>query len=297
MKKRVLLGDGSEIEVSLTGAAGGKVILLPGVKAPVYGAEADTLKQWGVDPEAGLRLVEGLERDAGVLSFDYEGHIFHHPKPEGLTPAILADDFLTIADAMHVKSFSYYGYSWLALAGLQLAIRTDRLESLVMGGFPPYDGPYKEMLAVTEHTYLQSKAQAEGAGYDAADYERAGPEDTDWSSVSVALDPAVAFQFAAMYRSLAEFDDRSIQHKLLALPRFAFAGERDTIEYGENFGGVTVDIIGRLTKHKRRLEELGWKVEILSGSAMDHTNAMQPPAVLPLLTAWMNMLALDDGGR
>lgn len=36
---------------------------------------------------------------------------------------------------MNIKKFSYYGYSWLALVGLQLAIRTNRLESLIMGGF------------------------------------------------------------------------------------------------------------------------------------------------------------------
>jgi hypothetical protein len=39
------------------------------------------------------------------------------------------------ARAAGAERFAYYGYSWLALSGLQLAIRTDRLAALVMGGF------------------------------------------------------------------------------------------------------------------------------------------------------------------
>jgi hypothetical protein len=35
------------------------------------------------------------------------------------------------------------------MIGLQLAIRTPRLLALVMGGFPPIDGPYAQMLRVT----------------------------------------------------------------------------------------------------------------------------------------------------
>ncbi len=91
-----------------------------------------------------------------ILYFDYEGHRFQHPNPENLTPESIVKDLLTIANEMNVKKFSYYGYSWLALVGLQLAIRTDRLESLIMGGFPPIDGPYKEMMVVTNKTYEQA---------------------------------------------------------------------------------------------------------------------------------------------
>jgi len=40
-----------------------------------------------------------------------------------------------------------------------------------------------------------------------------------------------------MYQSLADFDNRSIQYKL-DLPKLAFAGDKDTIVYGERFGNV-----------------------------------------------------------
>jgi pimeloyl-ACP methyl ester carboxylesterase len=84
-----------------------------------------------------------------VLAFDYEGHVLATPKPDTLTPVNVAGDILAVADAAGAERFAYYGYSWLAMGGLQLAIRTDRLWALAMGGYPPVDGPYAEMLQVT----------------------------------------------------------------------------------------------------------------------------------------------------
>ncbi len=75
------------------------------------------------------------------------------PAPDTLTPDNIASDILAVANSAGIDQFAYYGYSWLALCGLQLALRTDRLTALVMGGFPPVDGPYKAMLQVTEATH------------------------------------------------------------------------------------------------------------------------------------------------
>ena len=110
------------------------------------------------------------------------------------------------------------------------------------------------------------------------------------------IDPRVAKQFVTLYENLMVFDDRSIQDRL-QLPKLAFAGEKDTIVYGDNFGGVTVDIVGLLEKNEKRLNELDWDVEILKGNDMDHTKAMQPAMVLPLIKPWlMEKLLRDDLG-
>lgn len=140
-QKLVTLADGSTLEVGLTGKTGGKTIMLPIAKKSAYGQEAESLRIWGVDPELGKRFVEGLSDQFQVLHFDYEGHRFQHPEPDHLTPDRIVLDFLRIADEMQVETFSYYGYSWLALAGLQLAIRTNRLESLIMGDFRLMEDP------------------------------------------------------------------------------------------------------------------------------------------------------------
>lgn len=282
MKKMIRLTDHSEIEVGLTGVPERQTIMLPIAKKSVYHQEAENLKLWGVDPELGEHFVEGLADTFQILYFDYEGHLFQHPV-ENLTAEHIVNDFLHIADEMNVKCFSYYGYSWLALIGLQLAIRSNRLDSLVMGGFPPYDGPYQEMMVVTNKTHTQALSnQNEAAKYSEGSEN---PKEMDWENITVTMDTRVTEQFVTLYQSLTDFDDHSIQH-MLRLPKLAFAGEKDTIVYGENFGNVTVDIAGLLKKNKEKLTDFGWDVEILMGTQMDHTKAMQPAVVIPLIKTW-----------
>jgi pimeloyl-ACP methyl ester carboxylesterase len=141
------LHDGTRLTVTVIGE--GPPVLLP-VRAAGYPPDQATeMERWGGDPNYGPSLIEGLSDRFSVIAADYEGHRLSHPAPNSLTPTNLADDLLAIADAAAVDRFAYYGYSWLALAGLQLALRTDRLTALVMGGFPPLNGPYDETLAVT----------------------------------------------------------------------------------------------------------------------------------------------------
>lgn len=291
MEKVIRLKDSSEIKVGLAGRSGGKTIMLPIAKESVYGQEAESLKLWGVDPESGKHFIEGLDDTFQVLYFDYEGHRLKQPNPDQLTPDHIAEDLLFIADEMNIRRFSYYGYSWLALVGLQLAIRTDRLDGLMMGGFPPLDGPYKEMMVVTRSTYEQAvRNQNIPASKDRQ--EPGNPEQVDWDQVQVKIDTNQTKQFMTMYQHLMDFDDRAIELNP-AVPKLAFAGEEDTIVYGENFGGVTVDIAGILKRNKSALEEKGWDVHILTGAGMDHTKASQPETVLPVIKPWLvsNLLA------
>ena len=116
----------------------------------IEGEAAEQMRAWGADPSLGHTLATGLaEAGFRVVTADYEGHLVQHPKPTTLTAAAVAADLLAIADAAGADRFAYYGYSWLALAGLQLALRTDRLTALAMGGYPPLGGPYAAMLSVT----------------------------------------------------------------------------------------------------------------------------------------------------
>lgn len=108
------------------------------------------------------------------------------------------------------------------------------------------------------------------------------PEEYDWDQVQVTLNPAQTKQFLTLYQSLSDFDDTSV-HGDLSLPKLTFAGEADRIVYGENFGRVTVDIAGALRKNEPTLRQFGWDVVILPGNTMDHTKAMQPETVLPVI--------------
>jgi pimeloyl-ACP methyl ester carboxylesterase len=278
------LHDQRTIAVEVHGR--GPTVLLAVNPTPVEGPQAEELRRWGVDPALGRTLIDGLGDRCRVVAFDYEGQVLQHPKPDTLTPANLAADLLAVADAAGADRFAYYGYSWLALAGLQLAIRSDRLTGLVMGGFPPLDGPYAQMLQVTTATHAMAVANSASAssGPTTPPSSQDAAGEPDWSQVEVSLTEAQTRQFVTLYQALQRFDDRAAQAQL-GCPRMCFVGSADEIDYGERWGGVQVSMAGPVISRQAELEALGWQVQVLEG--LDHTQAMQAAQVLPVLRPWL----------
>ncbi len=276
------LHDDSSLPVEVQGR--GPTVLLAVNPRPVEGPQAEELRRWGADPALGRTLMDGLSDAFQVVAFDYEGHVLQVPKPDTLTPANVAADLLAVADAAGADRFAYYGYSWLALSGLQLAVRTDRLTALVMGGYPPLDGPYAEMLRVTKATHELAVANATSPP--AASTEAAGEPagETDWSRVQVTLTEAQTRQFVTLYQGLQDFDDHAAQAELRC-PRLCFVGSADEITYEERWGGVRVSMADSVNDRRAELEALGWDVEVLEG--LDHIQAMQAAQVLPILRPWL----------
>jgi pimeloyl-ACP methyl ester carboxylesterase len=275
----VALHDGSTIAVEVQGR--GPTVVLPVNPRLVEGPQAEELRRWGADPALGRTLIDGLSDAFRVVAFDYEGHLLQVPKPDSLTPANIVGDLLAVADAAGADRFAYYGYSWLALAGLQLAVRTDRLTALVMGGFPPLEGPYAQMLQVTIATHqLASSAPSAAPSPPPAEPS----DEPDWSQVEMTLSETQTRQFVTLYRALQDFDDRAAQAQLRC-PRLCFAGSADQITYDERWGGVRVDMAGPVVGRRAELEALGWEVRVLEG--LDHLQAMQAAQVLPMLRPWL----------
>jgi pimeloyl-ACP methyl ester carboxylesterase len=271
--------------VDVTVLGDGPAILLPASTAVIEGEAAEQMRAWGVDPNSGHTLATSLA-DAGftVVSADYEGHIARHPQALTLTADGLAADLLSIADAAGVDRFAYYGYSWLALAGLQLAIRTDRLTALAMGGFPPLGGPYDAMLTVTRATHRMAVENRDNPP---------APVDVqpgDWDSSEVTLTPEQAQQYLTLYESLRGFDERSALERL-TVPRLAFAGANDNITYGSRWDDAYVAIAEPLIVHRDDLIKLGWTVELIPDT--DHLTAMQAAHVLPVLLPWLRGHAIS----
>lgn len=286
-----ILHDQSPIEVEVHGE--GPTLLLPVNPTPIEGSQAELMRQWGTDPALGRSLIDGLQDVLRVVAFDYEGHVLTNPKPDTLTPANIVGDFLAIADAVRADTFAFYGYSWLALGGLQLAIRTARLSALAMGGFPPIDGPYDEMLRVTTATHeMAVDAQSKPAAPTPAEVDPAdpiptadvSPDEFDWSTVEVTMSETQTRQFMTLYQSLMGFDDRAAQARITC-PRLCFAGSADEIEYGERWDNVRVSMVKPLLERHAELEALGWDVRVLDG--LDHTQAMQAANVLPVIRPWL----------
>jgi pimeloyl-ACP methyl ester carboxylesterase len=277
------LHDQSTIDVEVQGQ--GPTVLLAVNPRPVEGPQAEELRRWGADPALGRRLIDGLADAFRVVAFDYEGQVLQVPKPDTLTPANLAGDLLAVADAAGAERFAYYGYSWLALAGMQLAIRSDRVTALAMGGFPPLDGPYAPMLQVTTATHEMAVAnQASPPSAQPSGAARESPGEPDWSQVEMTLTEAQTRQFVTLYQALQDFDDRAAQARL-GCPRLCFVGSADEIAYDERWGGVQVSIAGPVIDRRAELETLGWQVEVLEG--LDHMQAMQATQVLPILRRWL----------
>jgi pimeloyl-ACP methyl ester carboxylesterase len=285
------LHDGNTVAVEVHGD--GPMVLLPVNPRPVEGPQAEELRKWGVDPALGRSLIDGLGDAFRVAAFDYENHVLQVPKPDTLTPASLAADLLAVADAAGADRFAYYGYSWLALAGLQLAVRTDRLTALAMGGFPPLDGPYAEMLRVTTATHELAVANAAAPPPPPAEPSGQSPDEVDWSQVEMTLTEAQTRQFVTLYQALQDFDDHAAQAQVRC-PRLCFVGSADEITYDERWGGVQVSMADPIVSRRADLEALGWQVEVLEG--LDHLQAMQAAQVLPILRPWL-LTTLDTDGR
>lgn len=273
----VELHDGTELEIEVTGT--GPHLLLPVDPVPVVGEAAETMRAWGADPELGRSLIDGLSDVATVVAFPYERHVLAFPKPDTLTPSNVVADVLAVADAAGAATFAYYGYSWLACVGLQLALRTARLSALVMGGFPPLGGPYDEMLAVTDAAHRLSQQPSKPVRQ---------VEPGDWSSAEMTLSEEQTCQFVTLYRGLEGFDDR-VSLSPVDYPRIAFSGTEDQIVYAERWGGVTVDMAGPLVDHRAALEEAGWEISLFAG--LDHNGAMQASQVVPLLRSVLTRIA------
>jgi pimeloyl-ACP methyl ester carboxylesterase len=270
------LHDDSSIKIELSGS--GPALLLPVNPVSLEGKEAEEKQKWGVDPALGRNFINGLNDKFNVVAFDYEGHRMAHPAPDTLTPDNITHDILAIADAAGAEKFAYYGYSWLALCALQLGIRTDRLWALIMGAYPPIDGPYKEMWAVTKATY-------EMALHPPAPVAKKQSTDAyDWDSVELTISADQTKQFFTLYNTLQDFDDRAVQSKLTC-PRLCFVGSKDTQDYREKWGGVTVDMAAPLVTKADELKKYGWDVQVLEG--LDHISAMQPTNALPVIQPWL----------
>ena len=278
------LHDASTIAVEVQGR--GPTVLLPVNPRPVEGPQAEELRRWGADPALGRSLIDGLSDAFQVVAFDYEHHVLQEPKPDTLTPANLAGDLLAVADAAGADRFAYYGYSWLALAGLQLGIRTDRLAALAMGGYPPLDGPYTEMLQVTTATHELAKASPASppSAPTTSPPSDEPPGEVDWSTVEMSLTEAQTRQFVTLYQALQDFDDRAAQAQLRC-PRLCLVGSADEISYDERWGGVQVSLADPVVRHRAELQTLGWEVHVLDG--LDHMQAMQANQVLPILRPWL----------
>lgn len=172
--------------------------------------------------------------------------------PEDLTAERVCADLLGVARAAGFDRFAYWGYSWGGNVGLQLATRTDRLDALVVGGWPALGGPYEALLAAARRKL----------------------PDPEPSSRVVLRHPAQYAQWIHYGESIAGWPEREAVARI-ACPRLnVFGSQGDLVE-----AGIPVPIASSIRAHRGELEAQGWQVHEIAGQG--HGLCMQPEVAVP----------------
>lgn len=167
-----------------------------------------------------------LAEDYRVVVLDYPPRDVSQEFADSFTADHVSAEILAVADAVGATRFAWFGFSWGAVVGLQLAVRTNRLTALACGGWPPLGGQYAETLAVTE-----------------AGAARGGDK-----------------HYVTYYRNLRNWPERDAVSKITC-PRFVFAGTNDQFVAE----GRSIRIGPLVSEHRDELERLGWTVRLIDG--------------------------------
>ena len=179
--------------------------------------------------------------------------------PEELTADHVCADLLGVASAAGFDRFAYWGHSWGAAVGLQLAHRTVRLAALVVGGWPPLGAPYRALLDATKR-------------------KQADPEP---SSLKVLRSKDQYRQWQHYYESTLEWPERESVARI-ACPRMVlFGAEGDLVE-----AGIPVPIASTIRTHRAELQAQGWRVYEVPGQG--HGVCMAPELVVPAVRAFLD---------
>jgi pimeloyl-ACP methyl ester carboxylesterase len=217
----------------------------------IFGAESSAVLNGYLD-----RLTDGYK----VLRVDYPGiGRSTDISPEALTADRAVADILSVADAAGFDRFSYWGYSWSGAVGLQLAARTDRLQALVIGGWPPLEGPVAPLIEATDRK-LGCIEPAQRV---------------------VLRNDAQYAQWGTFYRSIVERPERAAV-EALTIPRLSYFGAQgDLVE-----SGVDVPIASIIRHSRPPLEQAGWEVVEIPGHG--HEVAHRPEIVAPIVRDFLD---------
>lgn len=219
--------------------------------AEIFGDEAAAVKDG---------FLAGLTDAWRVLLLDYPNiGRSRETRPEDLTAEQVCRDLLAVADAAGFSRFAYWGYSWGANAGLQLATRTDRLTALVIGGWPPVGAQYADLLAAAEEQMADPPA----------------------SSHMVLRSPAQYAQWVHYGRSMAGWDEGQALVRIRC-PRLVYAGGEGDVYAGRHL----LRNASMLRARRQELEAAGWQVLLIEGR--DHALGLDPAAVVPPVRAFLD---------
>ncbi|QIB67009.1 alpha/beta fold hydrolase [Kineobactrum salinum] len=241
--KSLTVADGTEIWFETYGDPLCPAIFLgPHFYASFGRKETDDTQKW----------IDSLKGEFFLIAADYPRGFGRTENPLGLnfTPDVAAEEYARIADAAGVESFGWVGYSYGGAMGVQVACRSDRVSALIVGGFPPLNAPFQQMVEITSRM-----ASTPPAGWD--------------------VDPKLLWSSVGFYSSLVQWPEREEVAKL-KMPRMVFTGTEDQ---GVPSQGIDSPIAANLRQVEQELKSMGWQVKWLEGE--DHITAIQAAVSLP----------------
>jgi pimeloyl-ACP methyl ester carboxylesterase len=179
--------------------------------------------------------------------------------PRELTADRVCADLLAVASAAGFERFAYWGYSWGAAVGLQLAARTDRLSALVLGGWPPLGAPYEGILQAT----------------------RLKQPDPEPSSLKVLRSKEQYLQWETYYASMLDWSEAESVARIDCPRMVFFGGDGDLVETG-----IPIRIASIIRAQRVTLEQQGWSVHEITGQG--HGVCMAPELVVPPVRAFLD---------
>ena len=183
--------------------------------------------------------------------------------PELLTADRVCADLLGVASAAGFDHFAYWGYSWSAAVGLQLAARTDRLTALVIGGWPPLGAPYAGILQATR-------------------LKQPNPEP---SSLKVLRSKDQYRQWETYYSSMLGWSEAESLAQIACPKMVYFGAEGDLVE-----AGIPIRIASIIREHRPTLEQMNWTVHEIPDQG--HGVCMAPHLVVPPVRGFLDLLAI-----
>ncbi len=223
-------------------------------------ASPDALPSSGGSP-VGPRFLSRLTDRYRVLVADYPsvGRSATVPPAEFSVERVCAD-LLGVADAAGFAHFAWWGGTFGAIVGLQLATRTDRLTALVSAGWPPLGGPYHAMLQGTRLNAADPPAHAR----------------------AMLRAPAQYAQWVTFYESLAGWPDEAASVARITCPRL--------VAYGANaeadVAGIPLRPAAIIRERRVELEALGWLV--VEVPDRDSALILDPETLVPVVRRFLD---------
>ncbi|MBN7796552.1 alpha/beta fold hydrolase [Parahaliea mediterranea] len=178
------------------------------------------------------------------------------------------EDIHAIADAAGADTFAWWGYSFGAAIGIQLAAHSSRLSALVCGGFPPLWQPLSDMLSVSRKAAANPESVADTLPGVSAEW----------------LQQGVAF-----YESVAGLDESACLRKIQC-PCLVFHDVEDIFEGG----GMKHDLSMRTRSAAADLKELGWDIAWVE-TGLGHMAPADPEQCLQAFSPFLDrVLRVND---